>query len=311
MRVLLFGATGTIGRAVATALSTAGHDAVAVGRRDAQTLPTRIANLHDPDSLISAIKEERFDAALSCLASRSGAPKDAWSIDHDAHQSILRATQDAHIKRFVQLSAICVQKPDLAFQKAKLAFEQSLMASDHTWTIVRPTAFFKSLSGQVQRVADGKPFLAFGNGERTSCKPISDRDLASFMVQTLENPEVDDKICPIGGPGPALSPRDQAGILQDLLGRPVALKKMPVAAMRTIITGLSLAGAVSKKAAEKAALARIGLYYGTESMLVRDPATGAYSADKTPETGADTLRDHYAALLKGEITHDLAEHAIF
>lgn len=54
-------------------------------------------------------------------------------------------------KHFVLLSAICVQKPLLEFQKAKLQFEADLQANDAlTYSIVRPTAFFKSLAGQVR-----------------------------------------------------------------------------------------------------------------------------------------------------------------
>jgi len=51
--------------------------------------------------------------------------------------------------QFVLLSAICVQKPTLTFQAAKLKFEEALMASGLKYSIVRPTAFFKSLGGQV------------------------------------------------------------------------------------------------------------------------------------------------------------------
>ena len=51
--------------------------------------------------------------------------------------------------QFVLLSAICVQKPTLTFQAAKLKFEEALQASGLTYSIVRPTAFFKSLGGQV------------------------------------------------------------------------------------------------------------------------------------------------------------------
>ena len=46
-----------------------------------------------------------------------------------------------------------MQKPLLEFQKAKLAFEAELRADpDMTHAIVRPTAFFKSLGGQVEMI---------------------------------------------------------------------------------------------------------------------------------------------------------------
>ena len=54
-------------------------------------------------------------------------------------------------KHFVLLSAICVQKPLLAFQAAKLKFEEALQAAgDISYSIVRPTAFFKSLAAQAR-----------------------------------------------------------------------------------------------------------------------------------------------------------------
>ncbi len=53
-------------------------------------------------------------------------------------------------QHFVLLSAICVQKPLLEFQRAKLKIETELQSqNDLTYAIVRPTAFFKSLGGQV------------------------------------------------------------------------------------------------------------------------------------------------------------------
>jgi divinyl chlorophyllide a 8-vinyl-reductase len=63
--------------------------------------------------------------------------------------------------------------------------------------------------------------------------------------------------------------------------------------------------------AAKAELAKIGRYYATESMLVRDPVTGRYDADATPETGAETLLDYYRQLLAGEAAAERGEHAVF
>ena len=61
------------------------------------------------------VQGERFDAVVSCLASRTGAPRDAWAIDHQAQLHGLAAAQAAGASHFVLLSAICVQKPLLAF----------------------------------------------------------------------------------------------------------------------------------------------------------------------------------------------------
>ena len=314
LRVLLLGATGTIGRATAAALVEAGHEVVAVVRPGASG-PAGCARLEadvtQAGALAAAIGTARFDAVISCLASRTGAPKDAWAIDHRANSLALAAAIAAEIPRFVLLSAICVQRPLLEFQRAKLAFEAELQAEAIKWSIVRPTAFFKSLSGQVGRVQAGKPFLVFGDGRLTACTPISDADLGRYLVACLTDPALENRILPIGGPGPAITPLDQAQMLERLTGQPVRLKRVPVALMDGIIAVLSALGRLSPKLAEKANLARIGRYYATESMLVLNPATGQYEADATPEFGTDRLADHYAAMLNGTARDDRGAHKVF
>ena len=83
---------------------------------------------------------------LQCLCVQ----KDSWAIDYQATSNVLKAAQGAGASHFVLLSAICVQKPLLEFQHAKLKFEEELQQAEGiTHSIVRPTAFFKSVAGQV------------------------------------------------------------------------------------------------------------------------------------------------------------------
>jgi divinyl chlorophyllide a 8-vinyl-reductase len=317
-RVMLLGATGTIGRATARELLRRGHEVVCFLREvgDGARLPAgatlRFGDVGKPGVFATeGLRSERFDVVLSCLASRTGAPRDAWAIDHDAHLEVLEAARQAGVPHFILLSAICVQKPRLAFQHAKLAFERALIDSGLAWTIVRPTAFFKSLSGQVERVRGGRPFLVFGDGTLTACKPISDADLAAFLADCIDDPARRDRILPIGGPGPAITPRAQGEMLFELTGKRPRFRRVPVAMLDAIIGVLALLGRVMPSLADKAELARIGRYYATESMLVLDPATQRYDADATPSTGKDTLREHYARMLRGETGDDRGDHAVF
>ena len=317
-RVLLLGATGTIGRATARALVARGHEVVCLVRPRPDGTATEIPGAEirvgttDPASLEQDIfRGDRLDAIVSCMASRTGAPEDAWAVDHRAHVDVLEAAKAAGVGQSVLLSAICVQKPKLAFQRAKLAFEQELMRSGLTWSIVRPTAFFKSLSGQIDRVRRGKPFLVFGDGRLTACKPISDDDLGRYLADCLDDPARHDRILPIGGPGPAITPREQGERLFQLLGQAPRFRRVPVAMLDAIIAVLSVVGALVPSLREKAELARIGRYYATESMLLLDPETGRYDADATPETGADTLFDFYAELVAGDASVDRGAHKVF
>jgi divinyl chlorophyllide a 8-vinyl-reductase len=272
----------------------------------------RVGDVRDPQSLArDGFKGERFDVLLSCLASRTGAPADAWAIDHQAHSHALQAARQAGVQQMVLLSALCVQKPLLAFQQAKLAFERELVASGLNYSIVRPTAFFKSLSGQLERVRQGKPYLMFGNGELTACKPISDRDLGQYLAQCITDRALHRRILPIGGPGPALTPRQQGEMLFAALGRTPRFKQVPVGLLDVIVGVLGAGGKLIPPLRDKAELAKIGRYYATESMLVLNQQTGRYDADATPSTGSDRLQDFYADLVAGKVQLERGDHAVF
>jgi divinyl chlorophyllide a 8-vinyl-reductase len=318
-RVFLVGATGTIGRATVRALVRHGHEVVCFVRPSSTPgtdwpagAIVRTGHVTDPDSIArDGFCGEQFDAVVSCLASRTGAPRDAWASDHAAHVHLLNTARVAGVSQFVLLSAICVQKPTLAFQHAKLAFEAALMASGLTWSIVRPTAFFKSVSGQVARVQQGKPFLMFGDGTLTACKPISDDDLAEYLTGCLTDPSRQGRLLPIGGPGPAITPREQGERLFAMLGRPPKFTRVPVALLDVIAGVLGVLGRVVPPLAAKAEFARIGRYYATESMLVWDAKTQRYDAEATPSFGRDTLWDYYEQLVRGETAAERGEHSVF
>ncbi len=316
-RVVMLGATGTIGRATVRALLRHGHAVKCLVRpgTPSAALPdgveVRACEVTDPLSIRDALGGDRFDAVVSCMASRTGAPSDAWAIDHQAHLHILDAAKGHGATQFVLLSAICVQKPRLEFQRAKLAFERELMASGITWSIVRPTAFFKSISGQVQRVQQGKPFLLFGDGSLTACKPISDDDCAEYLATCLRDADRWNRVLPIGGPGMAMTLRQQGELLFSLAGKPPRFTSVPVVMFDVVIGLLSTLGVIIPPLRNKAEFARIGRYYATESMLVWDDARQRYDAAATPSFGNDTLADHYRKMLRGERADDRGAHAVF
>lgn len=165
INVLVVGPTGYIGKFVTKELISRGYNVIAVAREKAgiggkqgqdQTKAefaggdVRFGNATEAESLKRAVTGDRIDVVVSCLASRTGGKKDSWLIDYQATKNSLDVGRKQGAQHFVLLSAICVQKPLLEFQKAKLKLEEELQNTEGlTWSIVRPTAFFKSLGGQV------------------------------------------------------------------------------------------------------------------------------------------------------------------
>ena len=314
-RVLVAGASGHIGSHVVAELLRQGYQVVALLRPDSDwhlehpDLELVRAEFAGSGSWFADLKA--CSLVVSCLASRTGGPDDARRVEYDANMEVLAAAQHWGATRFLLLSAICVQKPRLAFQREKLRFEAALQQSGVPWTIVRATAFFKSLSGQIERVRDGKPFFVFGKGTQTACKPIAEQDLAAYITERLADPDSAGSMLPVGGPGPAITPRQQAEMLGHLLGRPVRVRSLPAGLFLALAALLTPFGTVSRRLRDRAEFLRIAHFYATESMLLWSEETASYRADLTPETGSRSLADCYRAILAGHHSVQLGEHKLF
>lgn len=311
--VIVAGATGYIGRVVVSTALARGYQVFAMVRCEKSTPFPPHPNLRVLLSKFSPItgwnvQLPQADALISCLASRTGLAKDAHLVDYQMNAALLKMLRPLKRTRFIMLSAICVQKPRLAFQFEKLRFEDQLQSSGHPYSIVRPTAYFKSLSGQIKRIQSGKPFLCFGDGRQTACTPISERDLAAYLMDCITLPDQHDKILPIGGPHPAITPLDQANLLFDAFGKPPKIKSISPKIFDVLRAVLAPLAPFSKWAQEKRELMKIGKYYATESMLVWDQDHGIYDASCTPQTGSDRLADHFNNIARGLATHEPDVH---
>ena len=327
VRVLVVGATGYIGKYVTRELCARGYNVTAFTREqsgiDGKTAKdgaiamfpdatVKFGSVSDKTSIATeAFGSEGFDVVVSCLASRTGGIKDSWDIDYQATKNVLDVARERGTKHFVLLSAICVQKPLLTFQKAKLKFEEELQnAGDISYSIIRPTAFFKSLAGQVEVVQKGGPYVMFGDGQLASCKPISESDLAKYMADSIREPEMTNKVLPIGGPGEAMSALQQGTMLFELLEMEPKFVKVPIEIMDVVIKVLDVFAGFFANMKDAAEFGKIGRYYAAESMLVMKDEK--YDAKSTPSYGTDTLKEFFARVAKdGLAGQELGDQAVF
>jgi divinyl chlorophyllide a 8-vinyl-reductase len=173
------------------------------------------------------------------------------------------------------------------FYAAKLKFEAALQAqTDMSFTVVRPTAFFKSVSGQLEVVQSGAPFVMFGDGEVTRCNPIAEADLATYMIDSITDPSRKNTIINLGGPDDPITMKKQGEMLFAATGKEPKFAYAPLWLFDVIINGLQfLANVTGSEALEDAAeTGRIGKYYAVEDMLTTDPKE---------KYGTMTLQEHY------------------
>lgn len=294
-RVVVVGATGYIGKFVVKESVRRGYETVAFvrpgsGPKDDYFDGAEVVfgDVCDEQSVRDLAFDKKTDAVISCLASRSGTKSDSYKIDYQATLNTLNAAKDAKVGQFILLSAFCVKKPLLQFQKAKLDFEAKLTeagnAGEIKYSIVRPTAFFKSVSGQLELLQQGWPFVMFGDGKICKCNPISETDLAAYMLNCVSEQDKWNQILDLGGPDEGMTMAEQGEMIFDIVGKEPSFIKAPIGIFDAIINALAWLGQWNQGAFDAAELARIGKYYAVEDMLTTEPSE---------KYGTITLREHY------------------
>eukprot|EP00308_Calcidiscus_leptoporus_P022225 CAMPEP_0119362334 /NCGR_PEP_ID=MMETSP1334-20130426/9420_1 /TAXON_ID=127549 /ORGANISM="Calcidiscus leptoporus, Strain RCC1130" /LENGTH=355 /DNA_ID=CAMNT_0007377527 /DNA_START=74 /DNA_END=1141 /DNA_ORIENTATION=+ len=315
VRVLVVGATGYIGRFVTKELAARGYQVTAFTRQESGVggkkgaadvaadfpgVKVVVGDVSDPASLKENGFAEPVDVVVSCLASRTGGIEDSWKVDYGASKNALDALIEQGGAHYVLLSAVCVQKPLLEFQRAKLKLEQEIQAQEQvSYSIIRPTAFFKSLAGQVQLVKEGKPYVMFGDGQLSKANAISEADLAKVIADGISRKEMHNQILPIGGPGEPLTPLQQSEILFELFGREPSYIKVPIGVMDAVIGGLDFLGQLFPSLKDSAEFGRIGRYYAVEDMV-------------GPSYGTTTLREFFEDVAENGLQgQELGDQAVF
>lgn len=299
-KIFVAGSTGYIGKNVVKYALDNGFDVV-TAKRHSDNKPgqlnkkLKVIKISNNDNNWIA-DLEKVDVIISCLASRTGEPRDAHLVDYKLNCLLLEKAKALKCSQFILLSAICVQKPRLAFQFEKLAFEEELKKSGLNFSIVRPTAYFKSLSGQIENIKKGKPYVYFGDGQITQCNPISEKDLSLYILSCIKDKTKWRKILPIGGPKQSITPKDIGKILFEIFEVSPKYKSFPTKLLDAIRLLLLIISPFSNWAKNKSELIKIAKYYATESMLIWDEKKECYDANMTPSTGKDTLRDYFYSI---------------
>jgi len=306
---VIAGATGYIGKSVVRESVRQGYKTIALVRdkekvtnkegkvlygqffEGAEVVECDVTNPDQLTKTMESIKAKSengsIEAVISCLASRSGIKKDSYAIDYQASKNCLDSGIATGATHYVLLSAFCCKNPWLQFQQAKLKLEGDIVAQDKmTHTIVRPTAFFKSVSGQLEVVQQGAPFVMFGDGKVTRCNPIAEADLATYLVDCITDESRLNRNIDLGGPDEPLTMLKQGEMLFKAVGKEPNFFFAPLWLFDVIIDSLQWAADTfeSEKLENAAELGRIGKYYAVEDMLTTNPEE---------KFGTITLQEHY------------------
>lgn len=205
--IVVTGATGNVGRAVVEQLAAAGEQVVAVSRNaPTAALPDgvrhHLADLADPASLTGAL---------------GGAEALFLLVAGDDPRGVVDVAALAGVKRIVLLSSQGAgTRPDAYAHP--VAFEQAVRDSGLAWTVLRPGGFatntFQWIEGIRTRREVAAPFAD------VALPPIDPADIADVAVAVLTGKGHRNRVYELTGPE-ALSPRERAAVLAEVLGEPI------------------------------------------------------------------------------------------
>lgn len=226
-KVLLAGATGYLGRHIATQLKNSKFDARLIVRNQAKagfdssdyevieaqvTQTETLENIcQDVDYVISTVGITRQKDGLTYM-----------DVDYQANVNLIDEAKKRGVKKFIYVSALNGQHlRHLKIFEAKEKLVDYLKNSGLDYCIIRPNGFFSDMGDFLDMAKSGKVYL-FGDGN-LRLNPIHGEDLAKACLQAIDNQE---KEVNIGGQD-ILSHRQIAELAFQAHQKPVKIIFLP------------------------------------------------------------------------------------
>jgi uncharacterized protein YbjT (DUF2867 family) len=211
MKVLVTGATGFVGPAVANAIVDAGHEVRVLERKPGSWSKAGIrcqeavqGDMSDPQSLRAAAAGR--DVVVHLVAIRQGRPEAFQQVMIEGTRSLIAAAKEGGAKRFVLMSALGAteQTKDLVpYYGAKWQQEKDLEASGLEYVIFRPSFIFGRDGGILptfRRLARLTPVTPITGSGAQRIQPIWIDDVGAYFAAAVDKPEASNRLFELGGP---------------------------------------------------------------------------------------------------------------
>lgn len=227
MRVLVCGARGCVGRAVARALRSRGHQVIEGVRAQADgraTLPIDFMEPTAPAVWARRLADRQVDAVVNCVGILMPSCGQSFARVHtEGPAELFRGAAIAGVRRVVQVSALGVgdDPESLAtpYLHSKLLAEEALAALPIDGVVVRPSLVYGpgSQSAALFATLASLPVVSLPGRGAQPLAPIHVYELAEALVRLVEQPEPVRGVLELGG-GEVVTYRAMLARYRDALG---------------------------------------------------------------------------------------------
>jgi len=161
-------------------------------------------------------------------------------VEHGGMQNMIAASKEAGVKHIMYISALGVSPEAKASSLiAKGNTERTLISSGINYTIFRPSGYFVDFAEHfVPKIKETGKFTLIGDG-LTKIQPLAPSDLAEAFIQSINNPEVKNRIFKISGPE-VFTLAETVYLTAKVVDCPVKLTKLPFGLMNLIFSLMAL-----------------------------------------------------------------------
>ncbi|SEK88415.1 SDR family oxidoreductase [Nonomuraea pusilla] len=179
MRILVTGATGTLGRFVVPALVRAGHQVRALSRTKRENrdgVEWAWGDLASGDGVTEAVRGIRAVAHLATGGRKGRGPR---GVDLAGTRTLLEAARSEGVAHVLFTSVVGADRVPVGFLKDKLQAEQLVRDGGPDWTILRLTPFHQWLD-RLLREFSSLPVVPVDRS--VAWQPVHARDAAERLV---------------------------------------------------------------------------------------------------------------------------------
>jgi uncharacterized protein YbjT (DUF2867 family) len=241
MKVLVCGATGCVGSAVASALRSRGHHVVEASRGVADGPYGMAIDFMQPVAPVewaARLQAHRIDAVVNCVGILMARRGQSFERVHALGPiELFRGAALGGVKRVLQVSALGVGADAQAlaspYLHSKLRADDALAASAAEWAVLRPSLVYgpRSQSGRLFATLASLPLIGLPGRGAQPVAPLHVFELAEAATRLLEQAAAPNAVFELGGPGSMryremLAAYRQAAGLDEALWLPVPMALM-------------------------------------------------------------------------------------